>query len=93
MPAGLKAELDLYARATVYRLIGIPNMQRVKALQRGISWLAHRSVTNRQCVRKQPLVFQTFSVRSASFSQAVMAYKMVERGRLNTMDYRVFISE
>jgi len=68
-------------------------MQRVTALQRGISWIVkwtnkHRTIERLRAPTSQILVQRCFSV-----SPSNMAYKMVERGRLNTMDYRVYISE
>lgn len=68
-------------------------MQRVRALQRGVSWLVQRTSRYRTCGQTGPSFTKIFTQKYGTVSQAIMAYRMVERGRLNSMDYRVFISK
>jgi len=67
-------------------------MRRVKALSR-LFHSALKNYSSGHLVQKHLLNQNHFLSRSLSLTRSAMAYQAVERGRLNTQDYRVFISE
>ncbi|XP_052790207.1 uncharacterized protein LOC128224412 [Mya arenaria] len=76
----------------IYRLVG-KSMQRVTAVKRVFSWLSCNQYQYLTSPGHLPTINNCSSQRSFSFASRVMSYQAVERGRLNTTDYRVFITD
>ncbi|WAQ96316.1 IPYR-like protein [Mya arenaria] len=68
-------------------------MQRVTAVKRVFSWLSCNQYQYLTSPGHLPTINNCSSQRSFSFASRVMSYQAVERGRLNTTDYRVFITD
>ena len=70
-------------------------MQRGKVVLRVRSLFALRRELSNLSVSRKTLVreIRTFSYRNISLSSSNMAYKIIEKGTLNTQDYKVYFGK
>ena len=77
------------------QLAGECQMQRGKVVLRVRSLFALRRELSNLSVSRKTLVreIRTFSYRNISLSSSNMAYKIIEKGTLNTQDYKVYFGK